>query len=68
MALIACPDCGQHISTSAPACPRCGRAMHLNVGGKFLDPMANLRSLIGCGALLFILALGAVVVVFFRIV
>lgn len=25
MALIACPDCEQNVSDSAPACPNCGR-------------------------------------------
>lgn len=25
MALVACPDCGAHVSSAAPACPRCGR-------------------------------------------
>src|ERR1041385_346162 len=25
MALTTCPDCGREVSTSAPACPHCGR-------------------------------------------
>jgi hypothetical protein len=25
MALLVCPDCGRHVSDTAPACPGCGR-------------------------------------------
>lgn len=25
--LVLCPDCGQNVSTSAAACPHCGRPM-----------------------------------------
>lgn len=27
MALMTCPDCNRQISSSAPACPNCGRPM-----------------------------------------
>lgn len=35
MALIACPDCGKHISDQAASCNGCGRPMAEGVSGKF---------------------------------
>jgi len=29
MALIKCPDCGNDVSTAAPACPKCGHPFQL---------------------------------------
>ena len=31
MALVQCPDCGQAVSDTADACPRCGRNMNVIV-------------------------------------
>lgn len=36
MALISCPDCGQHVSDAAPACLRCGRP----IAGHYSPPQA----------------------------
>lgn len=75
MSIEACPDCGGAVSSSAPACPHCGRPRAAapvvqvratqGATGKFLDPGANARSCLGCFALLFVT--GVAVVVWFAL-
>ena len=46
MAVIKCPDCGGIVSTSAHACPHCGRPMNsvIKVKMNFFSPKVVLRS------------------------
>lgn len=65
MALIQCPDCGRQVSDGAPSCPGCGRPIATQgpqvalttqgKTGKFLDPLSNARSCLGCLAVLMLL-------------
>jgi uncharacterized membrane protein YvbJ len=69
MALIKCPECGKDLSSMALSCPHCGfqkRATNSQqvvttsgATGKFLDPMSNARSCLGCIGLIVI---GAIVI------
>lgn len=39
MALIKCPDCGNSVSSSAPACPKCG----CPIAGKVPNGMVKIK-------------------------
>ena len=48
MALVPCADCGNQISSSALACPKCGKPMMGFLSGRFVK-----RALILWGVLIF---------------
>ncbi len=66
MALIGCPDCGHQVSDQAFSCPQCGRPL------RALAPQAALRRearalqslTMGCGCLVLLFVLAAVVIGF----
>ena len=52
MALIMCPDCGQSVSSEAPACPHCGRPIRPTVApapaaGDYTGNVATLAQRVG---------------------
>jgi hypothetical protein len=53
MALVACPDCEQQISSSAAACPNCGRPMFA-VTGKVVQTQRRGGKYEGVGFLMII--------------
>lgn len=61
MALILCPECSKQFSNQAASCPNCGfqnKELQVlttsGVTGKFLDPASNMRSCLGCIAVVII--------------
>lgn len=72
MALTTCPDCGQKVSTAAPACPTCGRRMKrargpagsvVRVGGCLLMMVSLAAVLLGLYLAMPLFILGVVILI-----